>query len=277
MLKKYLTLSAVAVVAIVSLFMLPKSVVDNENDGSVAQSGVASENEEAAPVGNNTDHTAALPENAQQELSELREAFENNKSSENFVNFANSLIERFASVNQFDSAAKYAAELAAVDNTAANLQKAGDLYYEAFTYAMDDEKSQKMGKQARYYYEQLMEKDPKQLDAKAKMAMTYVSSSNPMQGIQMLREVLDADSDNQTAIYNLGLLSMQSGQYDRAVERFEKLVELEPKNLQAQFLLGVSYFETGEKPKAKAQFEKVKSMDADPSVAASVDEYLNRL
>ncbi len=276
MLKKYLTLNAVAVVAIGGLFMLPKSVVDNES-GSVAQNAATSKNDQGAPAGDNVDHTAALPEDTQQELSELREAFRNNKSSENFVNFANSLIERFASINQYDSAAKYAAALAAVDNTAGNLQKAGDMYYEAFTYAMDDEKSQQMGEQARYYYEQLMEKDPAQLDAKAKMAMTYVSSSNPMEGIQMLREVIDADSNNQTAIYNLGLLSMQSGQYGKAVERFKKLVELEPKNLQAQFWLGVSYFETGEKAEAKIQFEKVKAMDADPSVAASVDEYLNRL
>jgi cytochrome c-type biogenesis protein CcmH/NrfG len=98
-----------------------------------------------------------------------------------------------------------------------------------------------------------------------------------MQGIQMLREVLESDEKNQTAIYNLGLLSMQSGQYDRAVERFEKLVQLDPENLQAQFLLGVSHFESGNKAEAKTQFEKVKSMDADPSVVASVDEYLNQL
>lgn len=276
MLKKYLILSTVAIVAIVGLFLLPKSVVDNERDNE-AQSAATESTGDVSTAGSDTDHTADMPEEMRQELAELREAYENSRNSENFANFANSLIERFASTNQYDSAAKYAGQLAEVNNSTTNLQKAGDMYYEAFTYAMDAEKAQQMGKQTRYYYEQLIEQAPEQLDAKAKMAMTYVSSSNPMQGIQMLREVLDADENNQTAIYNLGLLSMQSGQYDRAVQRFEKLVQLEPENLQAQFLLGVSYFELGDKAEAKTQFEKVKSMDADPSVTASVDEYLDQL
>jgi len=274
--KKHLILSAVAIVVITGLFMLPKSVVDNERENT-SQSTATEGTGEAMPMGEAGDHTAEVPEEARQELAALREAYENNRNSENFVNFANSLVERFAAMNQYDSAARYAAELAAVENNAANLQKAGDMYYEAFTYAMDAEKAQQMGEQARTYYSQLLEQAPEQLDAKAKMAMTYVSSSNPMQGIQMLREVLESDENNQTAIYNLGLLSMQSGQYDRAVERFEKLVQLDPENLKAQFLLGVSHFESGNKAEAKTQFEKVKSMDADPSVVASVDEYLNQL
>lgn len=273
MLKKHLILSAVAIAAVLTLFMLPKAVVDNENE-DMSQAAATESQEEAKTA---AEHTADLPEDAQKDLSELREAYLNSKNSENFANFANSLIDGFASVNQYDSAARYAAELADTESSPDHLQKAGDMYYEAFTYAMDAEKAQQMGTKARGYYEQLMEKAPQRLDAKAKMAMTYVSSSNPMQGIQMLREVLEADANNEMAIYNLGLLSMQSGQYGRAVERFEKLTQLNPENLQAQFLLGVSYFEAGDKAQAKAQFEEVKTMDADPSVTASVDEYLNQL
>jgi tetratricopeptide (TPR) repeat protein len=270
--KKQLILSAVAITAVVLLFMLPKAVVDNENSGvSQAETGTSQETAEA------TDHTAEMPENVQAELADLREDYINNRNSENFANFANSLIEGFVSANQYDSAAKYAAELAESEAILAHLQKAGDMYYEAFTYAMDPEKGQQMGEQARYYYGKVLEQAPEQLDAKAKMAMTYVSSTNPMQGISMLREVLAADENNEMAIYNLGLLSMQSGQYDRAVERFEKLTQISPDNLQAQFLLGVSYFEAGQKEKAKVQFEAVKEMDGDPSVSASVDEYLNQL
>lgn len=271
--KKLLILSTVAIAAVLGLFMLPKSVVDNESE-NVNQAAAT----ESSGVGTETaDHSASIPEEVQKDLSELREAYRNSKNSENFANFANSLVERFASVNQYDSAAMYAAELAESSASIANLQQAGDMYYEAFTYAMDADKSRQMGEKARYYYEQLLAQAPESLDAKAKMAMTYVSSASPMQGIQMLREVLEADANNELAIYNLGLLSMQSGQYDRAVERFEKLTQLNPENLQAQFLLGVSYFEAGNKAEAKTQFEKVKSMDADPSVAASVDEYLNQL
>jgi len=270
--KNLLIVSAIAAVAVIGLFLLPKSVVDNEN------STEANAAEEATGIqAGEAEHSMDVPNEAIEELAELKEAYQNSKNSENFASFANSLIERFASLNQYDSAAKYAAELAEFNQSEANLQKAGDMYYEAFTFAMDADKTRRMGEQARYFYEQLLAQSPDHLDAKAKMAMTYVSSPNPMQGILMLREVLDTDANNQMAIYNLGLLSMQSGQYDRAIDRFEKLVTLDPEHLQAQFLLGVSYFNAGKNGEAEAQFKKVKTMDADPSVAASVDEYLNQL
>lgn len=274
MLKKQIILSVIAVAAILLLFMLPKVVVDNENEGG---SQTASTQESGNSEVKTAEHVGSISEDVETELTELREAYKNSKNSENFTNFANSLIERFAAANQYDSAARYAEELASVETTVPHLRKAADMYYEAFTYAMDAEKTALMGEKARYFYERVMEQDPSDLDAKAKMAMTYVSSSTPMQGIQMLRQVLEEDANNELAIYNLGLLSMQSKQYDKAVDRFEKLVELEPDNLQAQFLLGVSYFETGEKEKAKTQFLHVKEMDEDPSVQASADEYLNQL
>lgn len=274
MLKKQVILSVVAVVAVLLLFMLPKVVVDNKNGDMSDASGSPQGEASAAET---TEHSMDISEEAQTELTELREAYRNSKNSENFTNFANSLIDGFAAANQYDSAALYAEELAGVEATVPHLRKAADMYYEAFTYAMDAEKTARMGEKARYFYEKVREQNPSDLDAKAKMAMTYVSSSTPMQGIQMLREVLEEDENNELAIYNLGLLSMQSKQYDRAIERFEKLIKLEPGNLQAQFLLGVSYFETGAKEKAKAQFARVKEMDEDPSVQASVDEYLNQL
>jgi len=275
MMKKQLILSAVAVSVITLLFLLPKAVVDNdeENVDQTTATNIETESEQEI----NAEHTANLSQEAQAKLAELKEAYETNRNSENFITFANSLIEGYASVNQYDSAAKYAAELAEIQPDLSTLQKAGDMYYEAFTYAMDGEKAQQMGGKARYYYEQLIEKAPQALNAKAKLAMTYVSSQNPMQGIQMLREVLEADENNELAIYNLGLLSMQSGQYDRAIERFERLVDLAPDNLQAQFLLGVSYFEAGQNTEAKAQFERVKAMNDDPSVTATIDEYLSQL
>ncbi len=274
MLKKQLILSTISVVAVLLLFMLPKVVVDNENEEATQ---VADEQEGANDQSIVGEHVDAISPETQTELTGLREAYKNSKNSENFTNFANSLIDGFAEANQYDSAAIYAEELASVEATVPHIRKAADMYYEAFTYAMDAEKTARMGEKARYFYGEVLEKEPSDLDAKAKMAMTYVSSSTPMQGIQMLREVIEEDENNALAIYNLGLLSMQSQQYDKAIDRFEKLVQLEPENLQAQFLLGVSYFEAGQKKKAKKQFLQVKDMDEDPSVQASVDEYLNQL
>ncbi|MFP4091345.1 MAG: tetratricopeptide repeat protein [Cyclobacteriaceae bacterium] len=279
--KKQLILSAIAVALVVVLFLLPKVVIDNDSEAISDRGDTESNIEQGSPAATASvpaeAHSEVAPEEAAKKIEELRESYNNSRGSENFINFATSLSEVFASVNQYDSAAKYAAVVADAENKAGQLMHAADMYYEAFTYAMDADKASLMGQNARQYYEKVIAQEPGNLDAKAKMAMTYVSSSNPMQGITMLREVLEKDENNQTAIYNLGLLSLQSGQHDKAAERFEKLVSLSPDNLQAQFLLGVSYFESGQKEKARTQFEKVKKLDSDPAVTASVDNYLEQL
>ena len=98
-----------------------------------------------------------------------------------------------------------------------------------------------------------------------------------MQGIIMLRQILEEDPGNEMAMYNLGTLSVQSGQYDRAVEYFKQLVSINPQNMQAQFYLGLSYYELGEKGKARKQFELVKGIEDDPAVIATVEGYLKEL
>ncbi len=93
----------------------------------------------------------------------------------------------------------------------------------------------------------------------------------------MLREVLAADPKNELALFNLGMLSIQSSQYDKAIERLEELVKINPAHTQGQLLLGIAWMSKGEKTKAKEQFQKVKDMDKDPSVQATVDSYLKDL
>jgi outer membrane protein len=98
-----------------------------------------------------------------------------------------------------------------------------------------------------------------------------------MQGITMLREVLAKDPKNELALFNMGMLSIQSGQHDRAIERLEELVTVNPTHIQGHLLLGLAWMNKGDKEKARAQFEKVKQMDKDPAVQATVDSYLKDL
>ena len=79
------------------------------------------------------------------------------------------------------------------------------------------------------------------------------------------------------ALFNLGMLSIQSGQNDKAIDRLKELVTINPNHTQGQLLLGIAWLNKGEKVKAKEQFQKVKNMDKDPSVQATVDSYLQDL
>jgi cytochrome c-type biogenesis protein CcmH/NrfG len=93
----------------------------------------------------------------------------------------------------------------------------------------------------------------------------------------MLREVIATDPDNEKALFNLGILSVQTKQYDKALGHFENLVKVNPNHVEGNFYLAVSLAETGQNERAKTLFNKVKTMKDDPALAASVDEYLARL
>lgn len=53
-----------------------------------------------------------------------------------------------------------------------------------------------------------------------------------MNGVQMFLKVLEKDPQNEAALYNLGMLAIESGQWKKAEERFEKLVSLHPQKEQ---------------------------------------------
>lgn len=272
-------ISVGAILLVIGIFLLPKVVVDNkgssavQEDEGVEQTGATSEN---PPL--NEIHNAPISSEDEQLLASLRENYKNNEDNKKSAIFADSLAVVFKRNNKLDSAAKYFAVAAEYAPSKEALVRAGDAYYEAFTYAVAPDKSQELGKKARDYYERVMEDDGQEmLDVKAKVAMTYIASSEPMKGIGLLREILEKDPRHEGAIFNLGMLSIQSNQYEKAIERFEQLVSLYPENLQAQYYLGLSYFEAGRKTMAKKQFEKVKSLDNDPEVQAAADSYLEEI
>src|SRR5690606_38551350 len=120
---------------------------------------------------------------------------------------------------KFDSAAWFAERAAEFFNNEESWSKTAEAYYQAYSFAVDSKKQAAYAVKAREYFDKVLAVSPTNLDAKTKQAMTYLSDANPMQAITTLREVLAQDPDNKLALYNMGMLSIQSGQYDRAVER----------------------------------------------------------
>jgi tetratricopeptide (TPR) repeat protein len=183
----------------------------------------------------------------------------------------------FKQASQFDSAAYYQEKIAELYPDTDTWTNAGNAYYDAFNFATDGTKASQMGEKARDFYKKVLEKEPKQLAVKANLAMTYVATSNPMQGISMLQEILKEDPQNELAMFNLGLLSMQSGQYDKAIGRFVQIIKQNPANDQAKFYLAVSHAEAGHTEEASKLLKEVKASNQDPVVQSTVDEYLKKL
>jgi tetratricopeptide (TPR) repeat protein len=268
MLKIRILLVVVSAGLIWLIFLLPKVVVDNDNQLDGGQSPTTSTSTRA--------EAHAVPEDVSTAIRNLREQHQGGSSNQKNAIFADSLANLYQSVGKFDSAGWYAEEASKFYNTVESWTRTGDQYYQAYTLALDQGKQSLFAKKAQEFYQKVLDSDADNLEVKTKMAMTYISSS-PMQGVKMLMEVLQAEPQNELALFNLGMLSIQSGQNDKAVERLESLVNINPNHTQAQLLLGIAWMNLGEKVKARAQFEKVKQMDKDPAVQATVDSYLKDL
>lgn len=279
--KKSILLSCVLAVALVgTLFSLPKVVVNNkgkEVDKEKGQSAAATSAAPAASESSSKSHDgAALTPDQQKIVDQLRSGF-NQAGDKDKVAAGIKLSDEFAKLQKFDSAAFYAEKVAALSPAIENLMRAGDRYYEAYGFAVDEQKAKNLGSKTREYYQKAIDQNPGLLTAKANMAMTYVNTENPMQGILMLREVIDADPTNELALFNLGILSMRSNQYSKAADRFRQILTNNPSNTKAKFYLGLSLVELGDKEQASKVLSEVKKEEKDPVIQQAIGELEGRL
>jgi tetratricopeptide (TPR) repeat protein len=268
--KSQILLTFVALLVAIALFQLPKSVVRNQEN----QLTTASNNTTNAK---DSLHQPTLSAKQQKELALLRKKFDQAPDKEKKLIFADSLAEGFQRFNQFDSAAHYLALVAQQYPSKDLWIKAGNAYFEAFRFAVNAEKAAKMGEKAREFFQKVIEADPKALDIKTKMGVTFTATNNPMQGIALIREVLEKDPNNEFALLNLGMLSMQSKQYDKAVGRFEQILKLNPKNEEAMFYLSECYINLGQKEKGKTLLENLSKNSQDSLMRVAAKTYLNEL
>ena len=273
------------------LFSLPKVIIDKEKQKDLS-GAAAGRNQPAAGAESHEGHghaegegheeadaahAAASPEQLRQ-LSALRVQYRQEKSETARVKLAGELAAKYAEVSKFDSAGYYYEQVAAARPGEKSFQKAADQYFEAFSFAATPERSKELGAKARGLYDKVLQNNPSNLDAKTNLAMTYIAMGEaPMQGVTLLREVIATDPNNQKALFNLGILSIQSGQHEKAIERFRHLTQVNPKHVQGHFYLAVSLAATGKKDEARQVFQKARKLDPDPGFQASVDNELAKL
>ena len=251
-------------------------------NGSKADASSGPRPAETATVGpNEAGATAAAPHtqadaNLRRELNTLLAQYKIASPASQPV-VATKLAASYTTAQRFDSAGYYLATVAQAKPTEKAWQTAADAYFQAYTFASSAERKKMLGTEARELYDKVLVANPNNLDAKANLGMTYMSSDNPVKGITLMREVLERDPRNEKTLYYLGEMAIQSNQLDKAAERFAQLVKVNPNNVEGQFYLGVALARTNRAAEAKAAFLKAKSLSNDPALAASVDEELAKL
>lgn len=95
------------------------------------------------------------------------------------------------------------------------------------------------------------------------IAVEKVSGPNPMEGVLELRALAEQENPNVEAVVWLGVFGIQSGQLDKARERFSEALMLEPGHVEATWQLAMLDMEEGAYDRAVVGFEAC--MEADDS------------
>lgn len=155
--------------------------------------------------------------------------------------------------------------------------KAGNAYRKGYTNLQDSALVKSLNQRAIVAYQKAVDLNAASLDAKTGLGAAMVTgTNNPMAGISLLQEVVKADPKNLEANKTLGLFSLQSRQFDRAIDRFKTVVEQKP-DAEAYFYLATGYQNIGMKNEAIAAFEKSKELASDPSLSQFIDREIEKL
>jgi len=110
-----------------------------------------------------------------------------------------------------------------------------------------------------------------------KKASQMIQNGQPMKGVMLLRSILEKDENNIDAIWELGKLSMQSQQYEKAIGRFEKFVSLTGGEDKVSGLIYLSdaYFFNSERQKSLDNLIKAKALNKKSNLVIDIEERIN--
>lgn len=198
----------------------------------------------------------------------------NNKSTN--VRLADSLATLCLATSPLLSA-HYLYQKAQFSKSSSDWTRSGD-FYMLLAESLPNDKQQIIISKAIESFEQAMQLDSTNPDTKVRLASAYVEAQiDPMKGIGMLKEVVEAYPTNIAAQFNLGLFSMKSGQYNKAIPRFNSVLELDSTYYHAYFYLGQCELQLGNKQKAIENFKYYQYLCTDSLEKQNIKQYINQL
>lgn len=131
----------------------------------------------------------------------------------------------------------YTGEAARLENSEKSLTFAARLFLEGLKNEENPQLKQWEAVQAKDLFERSLKINPANDSSKVNLGAVYLYGglASPMEGIKLIREVVEKDSTNIHAQMTLGEASLVSGQLEKALERFTTVTRLQPDNLEAIF------------------------------------------
>jgi tetratricopeptide (TPR) repeat protein len=100
------------------------------------------------------------------------------------------------------------------------------------------------------------------ISVKVKQAIELAESGKTVQGIALLKEILESNPTNVTVLRNLGLMFYQSHQFDSAIVTYNRAIELDSLQVDLLLTLGTVYVDSGLVDEAFAVYQKSLELDS---------------
>lgn len=177
-----------------------------------------------------------------------------------------------------DFAAYFVEQTAKRKQTSLAYYKAGERYYYAVRFTKDNNEIPVLYQSAIRCYQEAINKDDKNIDAKIQLAACFVEDGkDPMKGIGLLREVEKMDSNNVKLQLTFAFFSVKSQQWDKAIKRFENVLRIDPLFIEAYLHLADAYEQQGQKTKTIEMLEKYAGLTEDAMAKQEVLKYIEQL
>ncbi len=183
-------------------------------------------------------------------------------------------------IKLFEPYAFYTAERAKLENSEKSLTFAAHLFLNNLKTETDPAMQNWLATNAKDLFQQALKVNPSNDSSRIGLGACYIFgniSDNPMEGIAVIREVVERNPDNIFGQMTLGLGGVKSGQFDRAIERFTIVVNKQPDNLEAILNLAEAYDQKGDKANAVKWYKNVKEKISNPEAQKELDTRIKAL
>jgi len=169
---------------------------------------------------------------------------------------------------------------ARLENSEKSLTFAARLFLDNLQEDPDGPRRQWKALQAKDLYERSLKINPNNDSTKVGLGACYLFgniSSSPMEGIVLIREVVQRDSANVYAQLTLVKASILSGQFDKGITRLQTVVRVAPQNIEAHLLMADLYERTDNKKEAVKWYEKCMQLIAHPEIRQALKDRIEAL
>jgi len=200
-----------------------------------------------------------LPVSAKTALLEMRQVMQRAETDSVKVRTLKSMASLWYAQGHPLISGHYAEQVAEIEQTTEAWNIAGTTYSIAMQKETEgsNEKEHAISK-SRKTLENALSLSPDNVETKINLALTYVEApleDNPMKGVLMLVGMSKEHPENPSVLFQLGRLSIKTGQFDKAVARLTKVIELRPTFREAHCLLAEAYRGKGQDDLAKQELD----------------------